>query len=248
MLNAERLARMKAMVEADGFLTIRQIMAEFEISRSSAMRDLDELERQGVVARQRGGAVLKGEARRLTRTYEPATVEKADVHEQEKREAARKAASLVRDGDCVFLDSGSTTAQMLPFLADRDVTIVTPNVFLLSAVPEGFPGRICLLGGDFDKSYEVTTGPLARQILRAFWFDKAFISANGVADQAAWANDLSVAELKQEAMTRADRKILIADSSKTGTRGMYSFAPLGDFDELITEKETEREGTEDENN
>lgn len=59
MTNAERLDRLKTLVQETEFLSVRQIMNEFGVSRSSAMRDLDELERQGVVVRQRGGAVLK---------------------------------------------------------------------------------------------------------------------------------------------------------------------------------------------
>lgn len=245
MTNAQRLVRLRELVEQTEFLSVRQIMNEFGVSRSSAMRDLDELERQGVVLRQRGGAVLKDRAHHLTKTFEPATVEKADMHVLEKEEAAKKAAALVQDGDCLFLDSGTTSAAMMKYLAGRDVTIVTPNVYLLSQVPDGFPGRVCLLGGDFDKSYLVSTGPLARQILESFWFDKAFVSANGIADGKAWANDLSVAEIKQDAMKRADRKILVADSSKEDRKGMYAFAAAEAFDEIITEKnDEEREGTE----
>lgn len=245
MTNAERLDRLKTLVQETEFLSVRQIMNEFGVSRSSAMRDLDELERQGVVVRQRGGAVLKNRAHHLTKTYEPATVEKADMHVSEKAEAAQLAAALVQDGDCIYLDSGTTTAAMMTCLESRDVTIVTPNVYLLAQVPDGFPGRICLLGGDFDKSYLASTGPLARKILASFWFDKAFVSANGIADGKAWANDLSVAEIKQDAMKRADRTILVADSSKEDRKGMYAFADTEAFDELITEEKTEeREGTE----
>ncbi len=91
MTNAERLDRLKTLVQETEFLSVRQIMNEFGVSRSSAMRDLDELERQGVVVRQRGGAVLKNRAHHLTKTYEPATVEKADMHVSEKAEAARLA-------------------------------------------------------------------------------------------------------------------------------------------------------------
>ncbi|WP_276815246.1 DeoR/GlpR family DNA-binding transcription regulator [Faecalibaculum rodentium] len=245
MTNAQRLARLRELVEQTEFLSVRQIMNEFGVSRSSAMRDLDELERQGVVLRQRGGAVLKDRAHHLTKTFEPATVEKADMHVSEKADAARKAAAQVQDGDCLFLDSGTTTAAMMKYLGQRDVTIVTPNVYLLAQVPDGFPGRVCLLGGDFDKSYLVSTGPLARKILESFWFDKAFVSANGIADGKAWANDLSVAEIKQDAMKRADRTILVADSSKEDRKGMYAFADTEAFDELITEQnDEEREGTE----
>ncbi|WP_300970856.1 DeoR family transcriptional regulator, partial [Faecalibaculum rodentium] len=110
MTSAERLDRLKTLVQETEFLSVRQIMNEFGVSRSSAMRDLDELERQGVVVRQRGGAVLKNRAHHLTKTYEPATVDKADMHVSEKAEAARLAAALVQDGDCIYLDSGTTPA------------------------------------------------------------------------------------------------------------------------------------------
>lgn len=241
MLNAQRLARIKEMVLETGFLSVRQLMDTFGISRSSAMRDLDELEKQGVVIRQRGGAVLKEQARMLTRTKEPFTAEKADIHEAGKYEAARKAAERVEDGECLFLDSGTTAAMMLPFLKDKDVTIVTPSTYLLRQADETFRCRIVLLGGDYDPAYEASTGLLARQILKAFWFDSAFVSANGLADGQAWSNDLGVAELKQEAMNRATHKILIADASKKELRGMYAFAPLDAFDQILIGGEAELE-------
>ncbi|WP_294731722.1 DeoR/GlpR family DNA-binding transcription regulator [uncultured Faecalibaculum sp.] len=246
MTNAERLDRLASMVRQSEFLSVSQIMNEFGVSRSSAMRDLDELERQGLVIRQRGGAVLKDRSRHLTKIFEPATLEKADMHAVQKAGAARKAADLVQDGDCVFLDSGTTIAKMMKDLGSRDITIVTPNVYLLSQVPENFPGRICLLGGDFDKSYLVSTGPLARQILESFWFDKAFVSANGLADDRAWANDLSVAEIKQDAMKRANTSYLVMDRSKENRRGMYAFAPVQNFAQVITEPDEGHEDTKEE--
>ncbi len=237
MLNAERLARLRTLAEEKGFLTIREIMQEFGVSRSSAMRDLDELERQGVVVRQRGGAILKGREAGLTRTNEPATPEKADIHTEEKRQAARKAAEQIREGECLFLDSGSTVGELIPYLQDKNVTIVTPSLYLIQRMPESFPGRICLLGGDYDQAYQMCSGPLARQILQAFHFDLAVISANGIADEKAWSNDPGVAEIKREAMVRADRVLLLADSSKEKQRGMYEFASFGDFDEVVTERD-----------
>ena len=78
MTSAERLDRLKTLVQETEFLSVRQIMNEFGVSRSSAMRDLDELERQGVVVRQRGGAVLKNRGHHLTKTYEPKKIKKAE--------------------------------------------------------------------------------------------------------------------------------------------------------------------------
>ena len=93
-------------------------------------RDVAALEQEGSVIVMRGGAVkYKGE------DFDEPVVKKKLIHSEEKEIIARKAAALVEDGDCVYVDSGTTTVGMLKYLQGKRITIVSSSTELLDNLP-----------------------------------------------------------------------------------------------------------------
>lgn len=180
MVSAQRLMLIREMIEKNTFVSVKEIMERFEVSRSSAMRDLIELENQGIVIRERGGAVLKEKAATLSNANEAAVRTKENVQEKEKKIICERAAQIIHEGDCIYIDGGSTPLFLAGKIGSMNVTVITPNTFFLQKLPAAFPGTVYLLGGEFGMNRDMTYGPLTIEMLKQFNFDLAFLSANGI--------------------------------------------------------------------
>ena len=237
MMGAERLARIREAASENGFISVREIMDMFQVSRSSAMRDLDELEKEGFLIRRRGGGVLKERATLLTPANERPVVEKVKLQDTAKKAIAQEAAKLLEDGQCIFLAGGTTIPWLVRELVRKNVTIVTPNTYLLEQLPDDYGGRVYLIGGDWQNRYSMSYGPLARAMVERFRFDIAFISCNGMEPESdVSVFDFGVGDVKKAAMEKAARSVLLADSTKYASKAMCVFADASDFDAIYTDR------------
>ncbi|MGN1275596.1 MAG: DeoR family transcriptional regulator, partial [Floccifex sp.] len=126
MLTKERKHYIMELLNRDYFVSIKQLMNLLDVSRSSVMRDLDELEQEGLIVRERGGAsLLVSDAKH----NEPAVREKEHTNEFQKRKICQMAAMSIKDGDCIFIDSGTTAIYIVDYVLDKNVDIVTPNTY-----------------------------------------------------------------------------------------------------------------------
>ena len=152
---------------------IKDLAAELNISLSTVRRDVAALEQEGSVIVMRGGAVkYKAE------DFDEPVVKKKLIHSEEKEIIARKAAALVEDGDCVYVDSGTTTVGMLKYLQGKRITIVSSSTELLDNLPIK-NAKCILLGGEVRDDLESVLGALTEKMISDMYFDKAFIGANG---------------------------------------------------------------------
>lgn len=123
------------------FLSLQHLMEFTGSSASTIRRDLSKLQDDGKLTRVHGGAKLISEQK------EPELHEKRTQHIDEKVEIAKRAAQLVNDGDCVYLDAGSTTLEMIPFLTAKDITVITNGLPHVEALlKKGIATKI--IGGD----------------------------------------------------------------------------------------------------
>lgn len=237
MLTKERKVRIMSILEEKSFVTIKELTKDFNVSRSSIMRDLIELENQGLIQRERGGACLKNVNITLTSFNEPAVKDKENLHIDKKQIICREAAKSIRDGDCIYIDSGTTLAYLLEHLSNKKVKLVTPSTYLIRKLPMSFKGDIYLVGGEFNKSYDMSYGSLALEMLKQFYFDHAFLSTNGVnlENGEVYVFDFNVGAVKKEIISRCKRSDLLIDSSKFNLRAMCSWANLDDFHTVYTD-------------
>jgi len=243
MLEKERHVYIMERLREKGFVSVRDLMKELDISRSSAMRDLISLESQGLLVREHGGATLHAVSETLSRRNEPAVNEKENVYSEEKAEICRLAALEIRDNTCIYIDSGTTTSYLLPYISDRDVTIVTPSLFLVRKLPEFFKGTVFIAGGMYDRKYDMVTGDFSTQLIRQFNFDLALFSANGInlKNGEVTLADYNIAGMKQMVMKRCHRNVLLADSSKISQIAACTFANINEFDLVYIGRNTEEE-------
>jgi DeoR family fructose operon transcriptional repressor len=216
--------------EIEDYLRAHQIARSSDLcelldaSEATIRRDLEALEEDGILERTHGGAVL---TQRLP--TEPAYASSALAHPDEKRWIGREAAARVNDGDTVFLNSGTTTAQIAAHLSQRsdlkNVTVITNS---LSATLEisGSGIEVLLLGGAFRPLANSTFGPFVTVQLRQVSADMAFIGVDGMTLKYGCTTPASPeAEIAQMMIERTRGLVLAAaDHSKWGVVSNFEIA------------------------
>jgi DeoR family transcriptional regulator of aga operon len=238
----ERRERALALVAERGFVRVAELSAVFGVTTVTARADLDALERQGSIRRVHGGAVPSSsliEAERPER--EPTFEEALAASVEPKRLIGVCAASLVRSGQSVILDVGTTTLQIARALRARDdlddVTIFTNGLSIaLELEPEIPRFTVVVTGGTLRPKQHSLVHPLAGSMLDEVHVDVAFIGCNGVDPVHGVTNaNLPEASVKTLMLRAAARSIVVADAAKLGEVHLGRIAAVDAFDTLITD-------------
>lgn len=237
MLASERLIYIKQQLETKKVLNLRDISNELGISESTVRRDFEELERQGVLHRVHGGVIKTKIESILSDTVELTMNEKAVMNSDVKRKVCYEAAQLVKDGDCVFIDGGTSLMYMFDYLCDKEIKIVTHSVLRVPNINSSIKAEIIVVGGKYIPSYKMNVGPIAVETMEKFSFDYAFIGCTGVdlSEKIAFTADMDTANIKQIAIRNSLSKYLLIDVTKLNVRGFYKFHSLNSFDAVFTD-------------
>ncbi|MCD7907921.1 MAG: DeoR/GlpR family DNA-binding transcription regulator [Clostridium sp.] len=238
MLSQQRLYHIMSIVKEQSFVTIKELMDQLNVSKSTVTRDLIELEEQGLISRERGGAVCREVSATLSAFNEVPTVNKENLCASAKEAVCGRAVMNVKDGDCVYVDSGTTPVYLLPQLLTRQVKIVTPSIYLIKKIPITYKGDIYLLGGRFSPDYDLSSGPMAVEMIRSFNFDHAFFSANGVNAKSGevYIFDMEIGTVKKEVMKKSRNRYLLIDDSKYHINAMFTWAKLDEFTKVYVNR------------
>jgi len=231
ILAPERREQLRDIVRQDGVARLGELCRRLNASTATVRRDLEAMEAQGMIRRVHGGAVSIE-----SRLDEPVFDDKAAIAPREKRKIAESAAELVKAGDTIYLDGGSTVLELARMLADRtDITVVT-NSLRAAIELAGRGPRLILTGGQFRRLSQTMVGALSRAVLDQLHFDKAFMGTIGLsAAEGLTTTDPDEAFTKHEAAARADELIVLADSAKIGRVSFAKSGPIADIDLLITD-------------
>lgn len=209
MLTTERQTAILQLLKEKQTITLKDILEATPASESTIRRDLTELEKQGKLVRIHGGAMLS--ERKL---QELTFSEKSAKNLQRKISIAKTASSLVQSEDCIYLDAGSTVIQMVPFLAGRDITVVTNGLTHVDALVEhGI--TTYMIGGLIKTKTSAVIGQQAAESLSNYRFDKCFLGVNGFHPIHGYTTpDPEEAAIKRTASSLARETYVLADASK----------------------------------
>lgn len=200
-------------------IEVAKLAQLLHVSQVTTRKDLDQLEAKGLIKREHGYALLCSNDDINNRLA---------YHYELKRRIAQAAASLVRDGETVMIESGSCCALLADELCTRkrDVTIVTNSAFIAGYVRRLPTAKIIVLGGDYQNESQVMVGPVARQCARNFFVEKLFIGADGFRKESGFTgNDLLRAETVRDMAGQADKVIVLTESSKFSRQGVVTLLP-----------------------
>jgi DeoR/GlpR family transcriptional regulator of sugar metabolism len=231
---AERRRRIVEELRRQETLAVRDLAERFGVSLSTIRRDLDVLERAGLLERTYGAASAP-----LLGAQERPFSERRVTRAQAKRRIACAAAALIEPGDTLFLDGGTTVECLVPFLREMTgLTVVTLGLNLISGLAGCEGVTVIAIGGVLDHRTYTLGGTLAHELFRAqgMRFDRAFLAASGVSAAGGVTNaSLDEIPLKRIAIDSARQKILLVDGAKVGRDAVAQVAPVARIDLLITD-------------
>lgn len=233
LIPAQRRERILEYLALHKIVRNADLIAMLTSSEATIRRDLEWLESEGFLERTHGGAIL---SQRID--LEPEYLARTQRFPEEKRLIGAMAASLVEPGDIIFINSGTTTTQLIRQIRPGvDITVITNN--LSAALEVGDAGfEIILLGGSFQPKSNSVAGRFAINNLSQIYADKTFIGVDGLnLKYGCTVPTNAEAEVVRIMITRSHGPItVLADHSKWGVVSNFEIAKIDEIDQLITDE------------
>jgi DeoR/GlpR family transcriptional regulator of sugar metabolism len=225
----KRAVRQRALAELvtkQGSLSAQELANELSVSIMTVHRDIEDLERQGVVRKFRGGVSAQPSV-----VFESNVDFRLETNPTQKRSLAKAAIKFVEPGMTIVLDNSTTVLQMVPLLREVTPIYVATNflkaINQLSVIPDI---RLVTFGGDFDPTSDTFTGVLTEQAIESIRVDAGFFSASAVSGTSAYQRQSRIVAFKQAMMKAANAKYLLLDHTKLDKVAFHKLAPLNQFD------------------
>jgi DeoR/GlpR family transcriptional regulator of sugar metabolism len=217
-----------------GIIDYKSIAMELGISEATARRDFEKLEKQGKLKRVQGGAMRSGGLDN-TPNVELTMRSKRMLNSREKLAVAKAAAEEVRDGECVFLDIGTSIAPLADLLIHRHVRIVTYSNLVVQRTTLETVAEVFVIGGKFVVPDGMFVGPMAENMMGNFHFDRAFIGCSGysLAANTVYTTEMECMRMKQLATANSTHSYLLLDTTKLKKTGVFSVAGAEKYEKVF---------------
>jgi DeoR family transcriptional regulator, aga operon transcriptional repressor len=236
-LNAyQRRLKIIQQIQEKGEIRIADLTQKYGVSDTAIRRDLNILERDGQMRRIHGGAVAVGRSL-ASMSFQNNAIR----HMKEKSSIGKAAAGLVKPGESIILDSGTTTLEVALALPSaipnsQPVTIVTNSLPIILGLMDWSAGNLNVLGGIFLPEHQATVGPQTIANLKLVTVAKAIIGCDGLTiSHGLTTAHMLVAEVGRAMVEVARQVIVVTDSSKLGQVGFTQIVPIEAIDTLITD-------------
>ncbi|MDF2922384.1 MAG: transcriptional regulator, DeoR family [Paenibacillaceae bacterium] len=230
----ERRKKIVNLIRRDKRVTVNQLVELCLVSAGTVRNDLKELEQAGMLVRTHGGAVVPTVPVR----GEIALPLREGTNTDKKEAIAREAVKLIKDGESVFLDAGTTSLALARELSrtDRSFIAVVNDFHIAEALEESERGQIVFIGGVVRKKNHNTSGRVDLDMLKRYMVEKVFLTADAVsADKGATTYLVQDIQYKRIVMANAAKKIILADSTKLGRHVFAQFASVEEIDTVVTD-------------
>jgi len=229
----ERRQRIVERLEHQPKILVKDLAEEFGVSQFTIRADFDELEARGLLLRCHGGALPLDKS-----TFVLDYGKRSRHMSSAKKSIGAQAALLVSEGDCISVDTGTTTVELVRNLNPQiTVTIVTNDFAVANLVEETLPNAtLFFLGGLVRRGYRDTASVDGLSGLSDFNTDKAFLSASGFTmDGGFMSEDPKQVQIKRVYLKSARKRYVLIDSSKFKRIAFMRYASIDDVDGIITE-------------
>jgi DeoR/GlpR family transcriptional regulator of sugar metabolism len=236
MLAEQRRRKVLDILQEQGAVTTAELSKIFSVSEITIRKDLDRLAERNLLLRTHGGAIsLESTA------FEPSHSEKELVYIKEKKRIGKKAATLIKDNSTIFLSTGTTTAQIIPYLKDKkNLNVITNslvNGYELAKLPNV---AVTIIGGNLRRRSFALVGPLAEESFANIYVDQLFLGVNGISRQHGLTTpNISEAKVCRLMVDIAREVIVVVDHSKFGKVTHSRIGGIDLIDVIVTSKEVE---------
>lgn len=227
----ERQKRIYDIVNHHGNATVEQLANAVFASNATIRRDLNEMERNGLLVRVWGGAVAVNKI-----NGDPPGFIRSITNKNHKKKIAQNAISFLHDNMSVFLPSGSTVTELSKlFNMFENLTVITTGLDIINTLNKYSSIKLIVPGGEIYEHYDFA-GTLAGNNIDGFNADLFFFSCSGITADGFTSNDIHRLDIIQKMHANSGQTILLVDTSKIGKKSTYKGFPFDDIDYVIMEK------------
>lgn len=230
MLTLERHKQILKLLEDKKSMTVMELCSELYTSPATIRRDLVVLEKEGVIKRSYGGAVINE-----SYTDQIPLILRSSKNIKEKKKICAKAVGYIKPGDTIFVDNSSTTYFLAHYLKDiPDLTVITNNPALCIALAENKVRCLCT-GGEILSDSIALVGSEAERFVSGIKADACFISSSGYDDDFCYDVSKRERDLKIVMLEHSKKRYYLSDTSKKGRAYPFTIAPFLKIDEIVDE-------------
>jgi DeoR family transcriptional regulator, fructose operon transcriptional repressor len=233
MLMLQRQQRLLQLLRELRAAQLEQLARDLGVSISTVRRDVDALQRQGLVMRTHGGAVYGREEAGARHGTDLA--ERMNQQVAAKTAIGRYAASLVQPQMTVLLDGGSTVILAARQITARPIQVVTNSLSIANIFADDDQVELLLIGGSLYPRSGVMVGPIALKCLADLHADLLLFSLAGLFDNDAYNVNFAMAQVEQAMMKQATRRVMLMDAGKFGRKSLARVCGLCDVEQIITD-------------
>lgn len=225
------------MLTEHGMMKAGDLAEQFQVSMETIRRDLNELEESKLIRRVHGGAVLYTEY-----GIEPEYSYRSNANYEEKLQVAKKAAELIKDGDSLIIDLGTTTLEFSKILkGKKNLTVFTNSLKIAYELMSEKDISVILLGGKVRYGEGTTSGYWSEQMIDDFQVDKLILGVGAITPECGVMDyHIEESNLRRHFVKRAKQIIALADYSKFGIKALNQVCKSEDLDYLITDEKTDK--------
>ena len=231
MLQADRCAKIYEIIKDKKSVTVQFLSKHLYASEATIRRDLEAMEKQNLLKRVWGGAMLPT----VDRDIPPFVREQTNIAAKEKM--AKIASRFLKNSCSIFMESSSSNLLLIPYLRNyKNIVVITSSLRVSRLTAEQTTASIYLLGGQV---YEgaILTGHQAVESVKQYHTDLMFFSCSGITAEAGLTSiEPKVMEVSREMMRHTKKKILLCDTSKVGKETLLTLADLTVPDYVIMER------------
>ena len=233
MLIPERQTRLQQLIAEKGAIDLDSLVRDLNVSASTIRRDLNEFEEKGLVRRTHGGVIWTGdEPKENPRPY--AFEQRMAFRIEAKQSIARAARALIRPGETILLDGGTTTFYLAQELLGMTLQIVTNSLPIASLYQNDDRAELVMVGGVVYPRYGVLLGPSAELMLSHIHATTLFLSPAGVHHGQLYNQNMLLVQTEKKMMEQSQRTVLLVDSSKFGQQALVKLCDLSAIDTIVT--------------
>lgn len=237
----KRIETLLERLDDKGILNVNELSEEFQVSSATIRRDLAHLEQEGKVKRIPGGAVKPSMGSVIAVERDLNVSNKLQLNVAAKKNVCELACEEIKDGECIFIDGGTSSSYMFELLQDRPITIVTNNQLCTSLLRSQIKAKIIMVGGLYMSNFAMTYGATAMKQISEYNFDRCFITCVGVnlSENQCYATEIETKEMKTTACKNSKKKYLLADHTKIDVIGFCTLKTLDTFHKIFCDEKDE---------
>ncbi len=229
MITEDRKNKIISIITQHGYIRNDKLAQKLYTSTSTVRRNLNELEKLGLVKRSHGGVQL------INIGVDSPFILRSKKNMTEKKIIAEKASVYLKDNSTIFIDASSTCINLVPhILKHKNITVFTNGIELTTLLSDS-DVEVYLLGGKIKRSSLATVGENALRMIDTLYFDEMFFSSSGYANCVI--SDFSYSEtlLRHQIINHSKEKYFLCDSSKKGKQFNYIVCRDSELTEVITD-------------